>query len=303
MLLDRGLVLCSGKGGVGKSSVAANLAATAATMGWRTLVVDLDPEGNLGSDLGYVQAGLSDGGAVLHDAVHGNHRLVPLRDVRPGLDVVPAGPFTEECFARLQETARREGYWAYRPLGEALASVREDYDLVVFDTPPSAGTTLEAVMCHARFVLVPARFDSGSADGLVHVSERSHAVRSAGANPALELLGVVMFAFGASEARMRRECRAELSELLGGAAAVFDTVVRDASKAARHTRRHGVIASEYWEAARLAPAWYEADPGEEQFAPDAALLSQDYWELTREVLAALVGRLGAPHRDPLEAAS
>ena len=60
MTLDRGVVVCNGKGGVGKSSLAAGLAATAAAMGWRCLAVDLDGQGNLGQDLVAVE-GLAPG--------------------------------------------------------------------------------------------------------------------------------------------------------------------------------------------------------------------------------------------------
>jgi chromosome partitioning protein len=86
----------NGKGGVGKTSLTANLAGLYAAAGYRTLAIDLDPQGNLGDDLGYLGAGLSDNGAELVDALRARRAYRPLRDVRPGLDVLAGGPVLSE---------------------------------------------------------------------------------------------------------------------------------------------------------------------------------------------------------------
>ena len=85
------IAFANGKGGVGKTSVTANVAGIAALSGWRVLTIDLDPQGNLGNDLGYLQSGESDQGAGLMAAIRDDKKLKPLRDVRPGLDSVPGG--------------------------------------------------------------------------------------------------------------------------------------------------------------------------------------------------------------------
>jgi Mrp family chromosome partitioning ATPase len=63
--LDNAVAVATGKGGVGKTSITANVAGTAALSGWRVLAVDLDPQGNLGNDLGYNQRGDGDEGGRL----------------------------------------------------------------------------------------------------------------------------------------------------------------------------------------------------------------------------------------------
>ena len=81
----------NGKGGALKTSLVANMGALAAAAGYRTLLVDLDPQGNLGLDLGYYEQG--DRGAGLLDAMAPRQTpLLILRGVRPNLDVVPGGP-------------------------------------------------------------------------------------------------------------------------------------------------------------------------------------------------------------------
>src|SRR5206468_10346854 len=88
------VMVSNGKGGVLKTSLTANVAGLSAASGWRVLAVDLDPQGNLASDLGMLDA--SDGGEGLLRAVAEQAPLEPLRDVRPGLDLVAGGPRTAE---------------------------------------------------------------------------------------------------------------------------------------------------------------------------------------------------------------
>lgn len=286
MILERGVAVCNGKGGVGKSSLAAGLAATAAAMGWRVLAVDLDAQGNLGQDLGYQQAGLSDGGEGVYRALVEGAPLRPLTGVREGLDVLPAGPWTD----RLADRLHGGGLAAAR---DVLVAAGRDHDLVVIDTPPSAAALLDLALGSSRFLCCPVRFDQASVDGLGRVDNRRRALAESGLNPDLELLGVVLFGFGSAERRMLRDTRAQLEYLLDGVAPVFPTYIREARKAARHMRAHGVVASEYFLASQDAAPWYEAPPGEEAFARNAAGLAADYWELTREILSTLTQRVAA----------
>jgi cellulose biosynthesis protein BcsQ len=239
VVLAQGVVVANGKGGTGKTSLAAGLAATSAVMGWRCLAVDLDPMGTLGRDL----AG-----------------------IREGLDVVAldsgAGP-------------------------DELTDRGADYDLVVVDTPPGPGPALDLGLAACRFVLCPVRFDQASVDGLDLVDRRRRALR--GVNPDLELLGVVLFGFATTERRLLRDVRGQLEFLLDGVAPVFPTFIREARRAARHLRAHGVVAGEYLLAAEELGAG--AAPTDESFARNADGLAADYWELAAEVLVRLRQRV------------
>ena len=299
MILERGVAVCNGKGGVGKSSLAAGLAATATAMGWRCLAVDLDAQGNLGQDLGYQQSGLSDGGEAVYRGLVEGAALTPLVGVREGLDVLAAGPWTDRLADELQRRVLVDGPGALAAARDRIVAVGRDYDLVVFDTPPSVAALLDLGLGSARFLTCPVRFDQASIDGLGRVDRRRRALADDGLNPDLELLGVVLFGFGAAERRMLRDTRAQLEYLLDGVAPVFPTFIREARKAARHMRAHGVVASEYFLASQEAAPWYEAPPGEESFARNAAGLANDYWEVTREVLSALTQRIASRPLTPV----
>src|SRR3954464_11757412 len=101
--LIRCIAFVNGKGGVGKTSLVANLAGLYAGGGYRVLVVDLDPQGNLGNDLGYLGAGRGDDGEGLVSAVSTQHALLPMREERPNLDVVAGGSQLKELAEALRE--------------------------------------------------------------------------------------------------------------------------------------------------------------------------------------------------------
>src|SRR5215218_8548331 len=92
------LAIVNGKGGCGKTSCAANLAAIWATDGRRVLAADLDAQGNLAVDLGVED---TDAGLAFSLAVQGGPAIEPVRDVRAGLDLVAGGARTDQLAAAL----------------------------------------------------------------------------------------------------------------------------------------------------------------------------------------------------------
>ncbi len=281
-MLENVVAIANGKGGVGKTTIAANLAGQAALSGWRVLVCDLDAQGNLGRDLGYVQAGLSDGGQALFDAVCRGRRLEPLTAVRDRLDAVAGGEELEYLESVLDRQRLRDDTQR-RSLEAALGEVAGEYDLVLLDCPPSLGELVREALVAARFILIPTTRDDGSTDGLVRIARLVAGVRASD-NPAIEVLGVVLFDFGAADSRMIRETRAVLQESLQGHIPVFDSVVRHNRKGSTEMRRLGLLAYEY-EQAMLASLTTDYFGAAKNFSRAAGGLAGDYQILSQQILA------------------
>jgi len=152
--LARVVVVAQGKGGVGKTSLTANVAGLAALAGHHVLAVDLDQQGNLARDLGYEPG---DGEQLLQAFVSG--RPVPvLKNVRPGLDVAPGGPAVADLLGIAFARSGRGGKDLADVLLTALSPVVGEYDLVLVDTPPGERLLVEAALAVASYVSsLPAR--------------------------------------------------------------------------------------------------------------------------------------------------
>jgi cellulose biosynthesis protein BcsQ len=282
-------MVSNGKGGVLKTSLAANVAGLAAVSGWRVLVVDLDPQGNLATDLGVLDQ--SDGGAGLLDAVANFASLTPLKNVRPGLDVVPGGPRTAELTGHLSRAAL-SGTVVHGWLERALAPVAGEYNLIVLDCPPGEALIHSLAMTTARYVVIPTQPDLASIHGLGAVFTRLLDVRGS-TNPAIEILGVVVGPVGTTSTAIVRDTRAKLTEILGQDIPVFDPTIRLAQAAAVHCRAMGLLAHEYETAADNATPWYKRRAAKERgpsFSSAAAGLAEDYQRLTEAILTAYTTR-------------
>ena len=282
--LRRTIAVVNGKGGVGKTSVSANLAGLLAAAGYRVLAIDLDPQGNLGNDLGYLGAGLSDAGAAMQAAAISGVAPIPVAGIRDGLDVVPGGEHLHDLAAVLQ-SRRLGGRGGVEPLAASIAAVAGDYDLTLIDCPPGSDVLQAGALEAARWVLVPTKTDDASRAGLREVARRFTAAREV--NPDLQLLGVVLFAVTGQARRVLRQAREALIVDLGGDSGVFSATIRHAETAAVDARARGQLAHELERAAEAGPSWWELrrNPGAgSPIASSASSLADDYQRLADEVL-------------------
>jgi cellulose biosynthesis protein BcsQ len=291
------LVIANGKGGVGKSSLAATLAETLTRVPYRVLLMEMDPQGNNAEDLGFIGTDLYDQGRGQAAAIlEGRGGLKPTGEARHGLWVVPGGEALEEVIEELycqRRAARKSGddTWMYM-YAAAIAEVAEDYDLIILDVAPGSLVLQLQAMVAGDMVMVPCRSDASSRKGLRTVARR---FRDATAhNPRLRLIGVVVFGVGSRARIIQDEIRDLLTGDLQGNAPVFETTIRYVEKVAVKCRERGVVPRELARqvAAQLAdPAvTSSAKKGLASLASSAKGLASDYRSLGLEVMAEVAQR-------------
>ena len=274
-------------GGVGRTSITANVAGVMAASGWAVLAVDLDTQGNLGQDLGYVGSTGDDRGASLQElfTASTSGRLRILRGVRERLDVVCGG---ERIGGAAQTLKHSDSVLDGHTLTRALTSVADSYDLILMDCPSQVGAVSLLALAAARGVVVPIRCDDCSIAGLNLVASQCDRVRGE-LNPDLALLGAVLSQIPTGATRLRSELRERLRRDDPNLH-IFDAVVRNSARSAFDSRRFGVVAPEYeamakrGSRARLA-ALRRSDPDTGRAWSKAATgLADDYHALSREIV-------------------
>ena len=238
-MLSQAISVVNGKGGTGKTSLVTNLAGVAAVSGYRVLVVDLDPQTNTSNDFGYEKALYAD---RLLASLTLSQDIPILRDIRPGLDVVPAGKNLAQWSVHAAMNARAD---PRNPpeltLERILLPLSEDYDLVLFDCPPGNEELQLLALAASRFVLIPFMPDDASIEGLEEVSDRFERVRLV--NPDIELLGVVLFGVTSSAKRVRAEALRKIHDL--GESLVLEASIRGLQAPAVGARNRHQLAHEY----------------------------------------------------------
>lgn len=287
-MLTQAVAIINGKGGVGKTASAAALAGMLARPDRRVLTVDLDPQANLGRDLGYADRIGDTGGRSLLGTLHG-YPLEPLRDVRPGLDCVTGGDATDDLLDVLRSRETRQPGSSLTALAQALGPLATGYALVILDCPPGNPLIQRAALATSQYLLIPTRADDASIDGLLKVDALVAAVRSV--NPNLHLLGAYLFAVSTQARRLAAEARTAVADCLGGAEHILETEIRHAEGAARDCRRIGALPHEL-EQLRASGGRHRAEDGTEtRIAASSVGLAADYQALAQEV----IGRIRA-HR-------
>lgn len=279
------VAVANGKGGVGKTSLCTTLAGLCARAGYRVLLIDLDPQGNAGEDLGYTGGGLSDQGAAIVRAVTADMPLnISIEQCRPGLDVICGGERLDDLAGVLLSRARRgapEGDMLAEPLSRLLEAA--DYDLVLIDCPPGEPSLQMLALGAARWLIIPTRGDAASLKGMSRIAGRLVQARTN--NPSIDVLGVVLFDVAVSATRLRRELSDQIETALGGAAPLFTTAVRH-SISATESRGAGLLIHEYAaEAEGGEPFWKALREGRRPTtAGTAPGLAADYASLAHEIL-------------------
>lgn len=283
--LERVVTFANGKGGVGKTTCAVNVAGLAAAAGSRTCLLDLDPQGNAGQDLGYFWAEAGDEGEHLVNTLVAKGQLAPvLTDVRPGLDVIPGGAYLDDLEDVLAGRARRQED-TQQVLAHALAPLAASYDLIVIDTPPTRPTLLQLALGATRWVVIPTRSDRGSIEGLRRLAATISQIRST--NTDLDVLGACLFATGASATTIRRDAAQDIEDVLGGVGTLFDAVIRYSEGAANAGREQGQLIHELAETVQSSEPWWAAlrDGRRPKRLPGSApALAEDFAMLTHEIL-------------------
>jgi len=158
------LAVCSSKGGVGKTTTAANLAVVLARTS-RVLLVDADPQDSLGRAFGVVAKDKDDSLAGLLEVPDAEPQAAVRQQVAPGLDLIPAHPSLEQVGVML---ASQGGI--VTGIRRVLRPLLDDYDHVVLDTHGDLGNLTLSAVCAADAVLTVFTSDPGSALGAARVS-------------------------------------------------------------------------------------------------------------------------------------
>ncbi|MDH5760221.1 MAG: ParA family protein [Gemmatimonadota bacterium] len=206
--MSRIIAIVNQKGGVGKTTTAINLGASLAVAEKRTLVIDIDPQGNATSGIGVENR---QNRPTVYDI------LVNRRNARecivtgqhfPFLDVIPSTRDLVGAEIELVDAPQRE-----KVLREAIRPLKDDYDFILVDCPPSLGLLTLNTLTAADSVLIPIQCEFYALEGLSQLLSTVHLVQR-GLNPGLDIEGVLLTMYD-KRLNLSRQVAEEAREYFG----------------------------------------------------------------------------------------
>lgn len=167
------------KGGVGKTTTAVNLAAYLAKAGARVLLIDLDPQVNATSGVGQSTQEQN----IYTVLIESRPAEEAILEIGKGMHLLPSSPDLVGASAELLEQPHR--------LRDILNPLKDDYDLILLDAPPSLGPISINVLAAAEGLIVPVQAEYYALEGIAGLMETIDQVRMS-LNPGLRLLGVLL---------------------------------------------------------------------------------------------------------------
>lgn len=206
--LPRTIAMANQKGGVGKTTSAINLSASLADMGYRVLVIDLDPQGNATTGFGINARNLrySVYDVLMRDAPMED--CVEATSIR-NLFIVPTTIDLAGAEIELVPAFSRE-----LKLKRAIARVIDDFDFVIIDCPPSLGLLTINALAAATEIVVPIQCEYFALEGLGQLLRNVNLVQ-ANLNPQLEISAIILTMYDARTKlsdQVMREIRSHFGE-------------------------------------------------------------------------------------------
>jgi chromosome partitioning protein len=245
--MTRSYALVNQKGGVGKTTTAINLGAYLAQAGQRVLLVDLDPQANATACLGVDHAQVDVG---TYDTLIGRADADDILLYNPNLklSLLPSSPALAGAQIELVDIGHRESL-----LKVALDPVREHFDYVLIDCPPSLGLlTVNGLLAAATGVIIPVQCEYLALEGLTQLMETLRRVQK-GLFPSLKVRGLLLTMYDARTNLSHDVVREVRSHFPGE---VFNTLIPRSVRLAE-APSHGLPISEYDPSSAGATAYHE----------------------------------------------